>query len=93
MDIFKRIVLLMVMYAFSAVLLYVASQHTPYLLPVIWISALICCYAASAILDTIISLKDAENEVNRRYAQVCLTGQAFCVCLGLIAGVEKFVLR
>ena len=40
MDIFKRIVLLMVMYAFSAVLLYVASQHTPYLLPVIWISAL-----------------------------------------------------
>ncbi|GIO99402.1 hypothetical protein MKY48_03360 [Paenibacillus sp. FSL W8-0187] len=40
MDIFKRIVLLMVMYAFSAVLLYVASQHTPYLLPVIWLSAL-----------------------------------------------------
>lgn len=39
MDIIKRIVILLVMYAFSALLLYVASQHTPYLLPVIRISA------------------------------------------------------
>ncbi|KOR76832.1 hypothetical protein [Paenibacillus solani] len=39
MDIFKRIVIVVVMYAFSALLLYVASRHTPYLLPIIWISA------------------------------------------------------
>ncbi|GAB6928530.1 hypothetical protein JCM10914A_25130 [Paenibacillus sp. JCM 10914] len=41
MDIFKRIVILMVMYVLSAMLLYVASQHAPYLLPVIWFSALL----------------------------------------------------
>ena len=78
MDIFKRIVLLMVMYAFSAVLVCSQSAHA--------ISASchldFCayrCYAASAILDTIISLKDAENEVNQEIRTSLLTGRAFCL--------------
>ncbi|OOC59097.1 hypothetical protein [Paenibacillus ihbetae] len=50
MDLFKRIVLLMLMYAFSAVLLYVASEHAPYLLPVIWFSALLLLLCGIAYL-------------------------------------------
>ena len=41
MDLYKRIIIFLVMYTISLYLLYIASEHTPYLLPVIWFTALI----------------------------------------------------
>lgn len=41
MQLYRRIVMLLVMYVASGFLLFVASEYAPYLLPVIWISALL----------------------------------------------------
>lgn len=41
MDLYKRIVIFLLMYTVSLYLLFIASQHAPYLLPVIWFAALI----------------------------------------------------
>lgn len=41
MELYKRAVIFLLMYSVSVFLLYVASEHAPYLLPVIWFAALI----------------------------------------------------
>ena len=40
MHLYKRAIIFLLMYSVSAVLLYVAGRHAPYLLPVIWFTAL-----------------------------------------------------
>lgn len=41
MDLYKRTVIFLMMYTISAYLLFIASEHAPYLLPVIWFTAVI----------------------------------------------------
>ncbi len=41
MDMLKRTTLFLIVYVISVFLLYIASEFTPYLLPVIWLAAFI----------------------------------------------------
>ncbi len=41
MGMYKHIIILLIMYSIAGLLLFRASERTPYLLPIIWFTALI----------------------------------------------------